>query len=89
MRPCSMPFWFQSAPLTDVRGDGELPEGVILLATFQSAPLTDVRGDPRWPQAVTRPRMFQSAPLTDVRGDFRLRAVRGHNQSFNPLPSLM
>ena len=38
---------FQSAPLTDVRGDS-LPDHEIDAATkFQSAPLTDVRGDAR------------------------------------------
>ena len=37
---------FQSAPLTDVRGDLQCQEQQPLLLEFQSAPLTDVRGDP-------------------------------------------
>ena len=37
---------FQSAPLTDVRGDGR-PYNTVRRTSqvFQSAPLTDVRGD--------------------------------------------
>ena len=37
---------FQSAPLTDVRGDLKSLSFKCDLKTFQSAPLTDVRGDP-------------------------------------------
>ena len=36
---------FQSAPLTDVRGDPRIDAGVACPYRFQSAPLTDVRGD--------------------------------------------
>ena len=61
---------FQSAPLTDVRGDfwalrreRTCPHG------FQSAPLTDVRGDSFARASPCQLDEFQSAPLTDVRGD--------------------
>ena len=36
---------FQSAPLTDVRGDDGKTFANISSVMFQSAPLTDVRGD--------------------------------------------
>ena len=36
---------FQSAPLTDVRGDVEAIHDATKALVFQSAPLTDVRGD--------------------------------------------
>ena len=36
---------FQSAPLTDVRGDKRPSEARARGFKFQSAPLTDVRGD--------------------------------------------
>ena len=36
---------FQSAPLTDVRGDPKRKAVKEQAAGFQSAPLTDVRGD--------------------------------------------
>ena len=36
---------FQSAPLTDVRGDGAYWRDLTDKEEFQSAPLTDVRGD--------------------------------------------
>ena len=61
---------FQSAPLTDVRGDGR-HAGTDRPASdeFQSAPLTDVRGDIQLELSQIFARLFQSAPLTDVRGD--------------------
>ncbi len=36
---------FQSAPLTDVRGDTDKTGSLLPERLFQSAPLTDVRGD--------------------------------------------
>ena len=36
---------FQSAPLTEVRGDRFIQKGNPTSVTFQSAPLTEVRGD--------------------------------------------
>ena len=82
---------FQSAPLTDVRGDKRIAYIVSCKHGFQSAPLTDVRGDvgckkPKDYDSMT----FQSAPLTDVRGDSKMASaslpIPGR---FNPLPSLM
>ena len=38
---------FQSAPLTEARGDLEVgPPWPVMFLTFQSAPLTEARGDP-------------------------------------------
>ncbi len=69
---------FQSAPLTDVRGDCQTRLAVTAEWLFQSAPLTDVRGDmapsPNPPSSV----WFQSAPLTDVRGDPPLSVKSSH-----------
>ena len=63
-------FGFQSAPLTDVRGD--MVRDITKRewhAEFQSAPLTDVRGDRFLFCSPPQRFRFQSAPLTDVRGD--------------------
>ena len=60
---------FQSAPLTDVRGDGDGITYVVRDEGFQSAPLTDVRGDAWIGWCCPSAQRFQSAPLTDVRGD--------------------
>ena len=59
---------FQSAPLTDVRGDLTQGKSTVML-WFQSAPLTDVRGDCFVNSRFASILLFQSAPLTDVRGD--------------------
>ena len=65
--------WFQSAPLTDVRGDAFSATRARPAPVFQSAPLTDVRGDLLFLIAFGNALQFQSAPLTDVRGDIRRR----------------
>ena len=67
---------FQSAPLTDVRGDSRKEQRNGSQDRFQSAPLTDVRGDARDGHFEARSVPFQSAPLTDVRGDNWSRATR-------------
>ena len=62
---------FQSAPLTEARGDLRMPSGVPIFKEFQSAPLTEARGD-SCPNAVIADasfELFQSAPLTEARGD--------------------
>ena len=64
---------FQSAPLTDVRGDSHDRRTDTDQYPFQSAPLTDVRGDGTVDVYVNGQIKFQSAPLTDVRGDRRRR----------------
>ena len=79
---------FQSAPLTEARGDAGGRRLDALNALFQSAPLTEARGDlSQW-----RPWLafyeFQSAPLTEARGDrFGVAAATCLTTSFNPLPS--
>ena len=60
---------FQSAPLTDVRGDIGFCGVIEGRTEFQSAPLTDVRGDHHRARLCFAHEQFQSAPLTDVRGD--------------------
>ena len=40
-------FEFQSAPLTEARGDVSGSAREFMLQMFQSAPLTEARGDPR------------------------------------------
>ena len=46
---------FQSAPLTDVRGDYRTMNDIDAILEFQSAPLTDVRGDARQPRLSVMP----------------------------------
>ena len=77
---------FQSAPLTEARGDTSYQSDLIPFSVFQSAPLTEARGDGA--SAVMRcawPR-FQSAPLTEARGDVCPAAKPPCRSSFNPLP---
>ena len=47
---CLMPTFnlFQSAPLTEARGDRSPHTSLLLPALFQSAPLTEARGDMDW-----------------------------------------
>ena len=69
---------FQSAPLTDVRGDSWISRNIKPISKFQSAPLTDVRGDLLVTRSYRPQGRFQSAPLTDVRGDsISFRATLG------------
>ena len=73
---------FQSAPLTEARGDAIPAKRLAMGSKFQSAPLTEARGDPWLSVNRSYPAWFQSAPLTEARGDpsdFLL--------CFNPLPS--
>ena len=91
-RPCirgSFDFQstFQSAPLTEARGD----QCTVVRSTnphrFQSAPLTEARGDLRAPVVAMPSSLFQSAPLTEARGDPRSATRSPVLSSFNPLPS--
>ena len=65
------PHVFQSAPLTEARGDIR----VCIISSpqlwFQSAPLTEARGDAKPRKRPKIKRKFQSAPLTEARGDVR------------------
>ena len=77
-RACDTTFLagFQSAPLTEARGDTKGVHGSTINTPirFQSAPLTEARGDTIVSTFRHRPlRVLQSAPLTEARGDTRLR----------------
>ena len=89
MLQCYSMLLFQSAPLTDVRGDVQCVSGPRTMRRFQSAPLTDVRGDSAVDRGYSTRMEFQSAPLTDVRGDARADLENPPWPCFNPLPSLM
>ena len=78
---------FQSAPLTEARGDFRQVRRVLRDDGFQSAPLTEARGDFRQVRRVLRDDGFQSAPLTEARGDGGYDVVGALLASFNPLPS--
>ena len=81
------PARFQSAPLTEARGDVPAPTSSFFCPLFQSAPLTEARGDPQ-PQPQPQPSpQFQSAPLTEARGDCKPYTECLPHQGFNPLPS--
>ena len=80
---------FQSAPLTDVRGDVFTLHSQNICPKFQSAPLTDVRGDLFVEVKGRATAVFQSAPLTDVRGDGIAQSPEFRPRRFNPLPSRM
>ena len=78
---------FQSAPLTEARGDRILSMVVSMSRKFQSAPLTEARGDV--PRNSTTPRILGFNPLPspkqgETRPVWRRRISLG---SFNPLPS--
>ncbi len=90
-RPKSSPgrqtgLLFQSAPLTEARGDGTGSGDPAGGRLFQSAPLTEARGDRPVRGGETGPSKFQSAPLTEARGDSPRQESRGERQGFNPLP---
>ena len=65
-----MSTWFQSAPLTEARGDMDPRESLPMnQQKFQSAPLTEARGDMNEVHGRVDAKVFQSAPLTEARGD--------------------
>ena len=78
---------FQSAPLTEARGDSAASYRFNCCAMFQSAPLTEARGDAVFRIEAQEADEFQSAPLTEARGDLFGRRLLGRRWSFNPLPS--
>ena len=61
--------WFQSAPLTEARGDEFQRTDKGEWTQFQSAPLTEARGDTVTLSVSGARSWFQSAPLTEARGD--------------------
>ena len=78
---------FQSAPLTEARGDSNPCIGKRIGDAFQSAPLTEARGDMSMVAEASTILKFQSAPLTEARGDYAMWIWRLEWQRFNPLPS--
>ncbi len=60
---------FQSAPLTEARGDSSDLYLPSLYSEFQSAPLTEARGDSNISKTQSVVLRFQSAPLTEASGD--------------------
>ena len=77
---------FQSAPLTEARGDNSVLAPSTLSPRFQSAPLTEARGDVHHCFLSFPYRMFQSAPLTEARGDTSPSFKKAEQKCFNPLP---
>ncbi len=75
---------FQSAPLTEARGDDIDDADRVVHVMFQSAPLTEARGDPTGLPAPVPPVTFQSAPLTEARGDMGCALLGIWSASFNP-----
>ena len=65
---------FQSAPLTEARGDLTAFTPSCQPYLFQSAPLTEARGDSAESFSSAELKAFQSAPLTEARGDGKVIA---------------
>ena len=82
---------FQSAPLTDVRGDYTHSAQDLLLDEVSIRSPHGCKGRCVPVRKIsTQPFMFQSAPLTDVRGDASTIEMFAHcMHGFNPLPSRM
>ena len=76
---------FQSAPLTEARGDPMSPSNETAALEFQSAH----RSKGRLPNTRPLRRLvaFQSAPLTEARGDESHGLAVATRRRFNPLPS--
>ena len=72
----AIPELFQSAPLTEARGDLYDLLFLLLVSSFQSAPLTEARGDPPPSQAARRPHRFNPLP-SPKQGETRRRALYG------------
>ena len=78
---------FQSAPLTEARGDASSSASTHIGNLFQSAPLTEARGDlPVEPSPAYRPG-FNPLP-SPKQGETEHRVVMSQQLGrFNPLPS--
>ena len=79
---------FQSAPLTEVRGD--VPGGVPVADdnVFQSAPLTEVRGDTSRRWWTSRLLLVSIRSPHRSEGRYNLASIaHTYSQGFNPLPS--
>ena len=83
-------WMFQSAPLTDVRGDPPSPTPSHSPSRFQSAPLTDVRGDEPFSCRSLGIQIVSIRSPHGCKGRFEECAERrGFCARFNPLPSRM
>ena len=83
-RRCSL---FQSAPLTEARGDCASLRALASAALFQSAPLTEARGDvPQTAAGTFNPNVSIRSPYRS-KGRFRRGGLDpARARSFNPLP---
>ena len=77
---------FQSAPLTEARGDLAAKRQREADSLFQSAPLTEARGDVKAKPYLGSNGRFQSAPLTEARGDPSSRSTRRTSRKFQSAP---
>ena len=78
---------FQSAPLTEARGDVATSAcGSRCFVSIRSPHRSEgrFRGDA---EAISKLLMFQSAPLTEARGDLESLGLPDVDPGFNPLPS--
>ena len=77
---------FQSAPLTEARGDKEPPTLVPVLVGFNPLP-SPKQGETTELNAIPRNvESFQSAPLTEARGDSRSFSIALHSCRFQSAP---
>ncbi len=67
--PRRFAFWFQSAPPSEERGDGQLMTRSAVDDPFQSAPPSEERGDKALLAELLEDVVFQSAPPSEERGD--------------------
>ena len=79
---------FQSAPLTEARGDEAIDVAVTQPLTFQSAPLTEARGDLSMGDVSTLDK-WSFNPLPSPKQGETVQPDKGSitGCSFNPLPS--
>ena len=78
---------FQSAPLTEARGDRARPAVARHLLRFNPLPSPKQGETSSYPYTHRAYRRFQSAPLTEARGDSPMVLPIQRQTSFNPLPS--
>ena len=80
------PSLFQSAPLTEARGDADNLRTLPPIISFNPLPLPK-QGEMAASSLIRPPtRQFQSAPLTEARGDGGYQGEIQEGFCFNPLP---
>ena len=77
---------FQSAPLTDVRGDIRSDDFTFENLRFQSAPLTDVRGDNAAGRGIERQQVVSIRSPHGCKGRSLLREARLRIHQFQSAP---